>query len=298
MAVMFLFTLLFFKEPARKGTDPLGKKLREMITDLRDPKLSILLLILVGYFTNYVQFFNTMALWITEWVDTSALAALPFIPDAWVSAGQLKAEYLINLNGLTIILLAIWLTNRTAKYGILKTMNTAILILCLAVAALSFTSPASTGGMSLWLLMSLIIVFSMAEVCVNPKSNELMAKIAPPDKVATYQGYMFLSIAGGFFLGGKLVGLYGHFADKTAMYREALIAHGSNIPGIADLNLTQLGLELQKNGVNLAQLDQQLWSHHQPYLYWLICAAIGITSVILLAIYRRAVPKLEQTTRT
>ncbi|MFA6572549.1 MAG: MFS transporter [Patescibacteria group bacterium] len=294
MVVMFFYTLFFFKEPARKGTDPLGKKLREMITDLRDPKLSILLLILVGYFTNYVQFFNTMALWITEWVDTSVLASLPFIPDAWVSAGQLKAEYVINLNGVTIVCLAVWLTSKTANYPILKTMNTAILILCLTVAGLTFTTPLVTGALSLWLLMTLIVIFSMAEICVNPKSNELMANIAPPDKVATYQGYMFLSIAGGFFLGGKLVGLYGHFADKTAMYRDELTRLAGNVPGMNDLNLTQLGIELQKHGVSLIQFDQQLWNAHRPYLYWLICAAIGITSVILLAVYRHFVPKLEE----
>jgi len=298
MVAMFLFTLFFFKEPARKGTDPLGKKLREMVTDLRDPKLSILLLILVGYWTNYVQFFNTMALWITEWVDTSALASLPFIPDAWVSAGQLKPEYLINLNGLTIILLAVWLTNKTSPFPILKTMNTAILILCLAVAGLTFTTPLVTGALALWLLMTLIIVFSMAEICVNPKSNELMAKIAPPAKVATYQGYMFLSVAGGFLLGGKLVGLYGHFAGKTEMYRNELTRLASNVPDIKDLNITQLGIELQKLNVDLTQFDQQLWTTHKPYLYWLICAAIGVISVVLLAIYRRAVPMLEKTKRT
>ncbi|MBU1074721.1 MFS transporter [Patescibacteria group bacterium] len=298
MVVMFFWALFFFKEPQRQGTDPLGKKLREMVTDLRDPKLSILLLILVGYWTNYVQFFNTMSLWITEWADTSALAALPFIPHAWTSAGQLKAEYLINLNGVTIVCLSVWLTSITAKYRILKTMNTAILILCLSVAALAFTSPVATGSLSLWLLMSLIIVFSSAEICVNPKSNELMAKIAPPDKVATYQGYMFLSVAGGFFLGGKLVGLYGHFANKVAMYRNALTGQFSEVPDIETMNLTRLGVELQNRGIDLSQLDQQLWADYKPYLYWLICAGIGITSVILLAIYRRAVPKLEETSRT
>jgi dipeptide/tripeptide permease len=298
MVVMFVYALFFFKEPPRRGTDPLGKKLREMVTDLRDPKLSILLLILVGYWTNYVQFFNTMALWITEWVDTSTLASLPFVPHVWTSAGQLKAEYLINLNGVTIVCLAVWLTSKTAKYSILKTMNTGILILCLTVACLTFTSPVSTGGLSLWLLMSLIVVFSSAEICVNPKSNELMAKIAPPDKVATYQGYMFLSVAGGFFLGGKLVGLYGHFANKTAMYRETLISRFGDVAGADEMGLTRLGVELQNRGVNLDALDQQLWATHKPYLYWLICAAIGLTSVILLAIYRRAVPKLEETKRT
>jgi len=146
--------------------------------------------------------------------------------------------------------------------------------------------------------MSLIIVFSSAEICVNPKSNELMAKIAPPDKVATYQGYMFLSVAGGFFLGGKLVGLYGHFANKVAMYRNALTGQFSEVPDIETMNLTRLGVELQNRGIDLSQLDQQLWADYKPYLYWLICAGIGITSVILLAIYRRAVPKLEETSRT
>lgn len=295
MVAMFFWILFMYREPTRRGGDPLGTKLREMITDLKNPRLAFLLIILVGYWTNYVQFFNTMPLWITEWVDTSVLTKLP-IPHAWISAGQLKAEYLINLNGLTIVLTSVWLTSRTAKTSILKVMNGGTLVLCLAVAGLALTSPMATGALSLWLLCGLIITFSMAEVCVNPKSNELMGRIAPRDKVGTYQGYMFLSVACGFFFGGKLVGLYGHFADKTAMYHKALIERGSTVPDIDTLSLTKAGVELQKMGVDLHQLNQQLWHDYRPYLFWLICASIGITSVILLAVYRHFVPQLEEDT--
>ena len=127
----------------------------------------------------------------------------------------------------------------------------------------------------------------------SPKFTELMGNIAPEDKIGTYQGYGYLSVAGGFFLGGKLSALYGVFADKATMYREELINQfGMNKTALEKLGSFDLGAILQAKGVDLSALDQQLWNTHHPYVIWFIYGVIGVATVLALWFYRRRVPQI------
>ena len=68
-------------------------------------------------------------------------------------------------------------------------------------------------GVTGWIVLLGIIIFSFGEMMASPKSKEYTGKIAPPEKVALYMGYFYWCIALGNLFGGILSGqLYAAFA--------------------------------------------------------------------------------------
>lgn len=76
-------------------------------------------------------------------------------------------------------------------------------------------------GMSGWVVVSAILVFSLGEMMASPRSKEYAGRIAPPEKVGMYMGYFYWCVALGNLFGGLLSGLaYQHYGP-----------HGINQPG-------------------------------------------------------------------
>ena len=70
-------------------------------------------------------------------------------------------------------------------------------------------------GMSGWVVVSAILVFSLGEMMASPRSKEYAGRIAPPEKVGMYMGYFYWCIALGHLFGGLLSGLsYQHFGPN------------------------------------------------------------------------------------
>lgn len=294
MAVMFFWIAFTYVEPEHERGEPLGRKLRTMFSDLRDMRLTSLLVILIGFWGTFLIYFYIMPSWITEWVDTSALAQVSFLKP-WVSDGQLKAEMIVNLNGLAIIFLSVIVSSIVSRFNILKVIQYGIFCISLAIAMFCFASQHSVGNMTFWVLIPMIVFFTLGELMSSPRANELMGRIAPSDKVGTYQGYMFLSVAVGFFLAGKLSALYGTYADKAEMYRKVLAEQFDGNPEILKImGLEKLTPMLADYGVDLSQLNQQLWDTYHPYMVWLIPAIIGMCTFLLLYVYRFFVPSIEK----
>lgn len=293
MAVMFFWTAFTYKEPTIPSGKSLGRKLAEMFTDLRDAKLVSLLIILVGFWTSFISFFYIMPSWLEEWVDTSSLASLSIF-GPWVSHGQVKPEVIVNLNALTLILLSVYISGKVAKLNLLKVINFGTLIMCLSIVGFVFTTREVMGSMALWVLLPAIFTFSIGEIMSSPRSNELMGRIAPKDKIGTYQGYMFLSTAGGFLFAGKLSGLYGQLANKVAMYGDLLKSKFGMTDGMLEgKGVHDLAHMITEQGLDINQVNADLWANHNPYYIWLIPAAISLTTVILLIFYRMAVPNIS-----
>jgi len=297
MVVAFFFTLFFYKEPPKdEGAEekPLLKKLKEMVTDLRDLKLTVLLVIFVGFWSMFMQLFYTLPSWIVEWVDTSVL--VPYIPfESWISDGQLKAEMIINFDAFVIILLNVAIAAIVAKFNILKTITGGIVVSALALAGIGLAAIQIGAGAAIWILLLMIFGFAIGEMMSSPKFTELMGRIAPPGKIGTYQAYGFLSVAGGSYFGGKLSGMYGDFADKTAWYKDLLVTKYEFAKDAIDgKSVFELGKLLKEQGVDLAVLDQHLWDVNKPYNLWLIYGAIGLATVAALLIYRKFVPSIGE----
>ncbi|MCW8925275.1 MAG: MFS transporter [Xanthomonadales bacterium] len=187
----------------------------------------LFLVLMAGFWISFNQIFMTLPEYIRDYVDTSDIIAsftplagwftgiagsLGFDTSNWSRAvlehGQVKPEHLINLNAFGIIcfqVLISFLMRRTSP-------------LTSIIAGVSVTI-ASFGlylvGMSGWIVVSAILVFSVGEMMASPRSKEYAGRIAPPEKVGMYMGYFYWCVALGHLFGGLLSGqAYQHFGPS------------------------------------------------------------------------------------
>ncbi len=177
----------------------------------------VFLLLMAGFWTSFNQIFMTLPEYIRDYVDTSDL--MPIVSglvrvtggdlDTWNRAllenGQVKPEYLINLNAGAIVLFQVLIA-----YLVRKTTPLVSIIAGVTVTIASFL--VYLAGASGWVVVSAILVFSVGEMLASPRSKEYAGRIAPPDKVGMYMGYFYWCVALGNLFGGLLSGVsYGYF---------------------------------------------------------------------------------------
>jgi dipeptide/tripeptide permease len=184
----------------------------------------IFLLLMAGFWTSFNQIFMTLPEYIRDYVDTGDLVqslaplsnwvagtaqSLGLDTSTWSRAllenGQVKPEYLINLNAFGIICFQVLIA-----YLVRKTTPLASIIGGVTVTVFSFAIylVAPTG----WVVVTAILVFSVGEMLASPRSKEYAGRIAPPDKVGMYMGYFYWCVALGNLFGGLLSGVaYQHF---------------------------------------------------------------------------------------
>lgn len=194
---------------------------------LGDWRFALYLLLLAGFWTEFNQIFLTMPLYIRDYVDTTGIqdgvrgffAAIPAIGDSLVQFwnwaltfltkdGQIKPENLVNIDALAIIFGQVAITALIMKW---KPFTTMVIGTLITGVSMLLGIGASVGSIA----VLAIVVFAIGEMMASPKSQEYVARIAPPGKEAMYMGYYFVSIALGNLFGGLLSGqAYGSFANK------------------------------------------------------------------------------------
>jgi len=184
----------------------------------------VFLLLMAGFWTSFNQLFMTLPEYIRDYVDTRDLVVslsplssritdfahgLGLDTANWARAllenGQVKPEYLINLNAFGIICFQVLIS-----YLVRKTTPLASIIGGVVVTVISFAIylAAATG----WVVVMAILVFSVGEMLASPRSKEYAGRIAPPAKVGMYMGYFYWCVALGNLFGGLLSGVaYQHF---------------------------------------------------------------------------------------
>jgi dipeptide/tripeptide permease len=186
----------------------------------------VFLLLMAGFWTSFNQIYMTVPEYIRDYVDTRDVLAglgslagqfgldISSISRALLENGQIKPEYLINLNAAAIILFQV-----VVSYLVRRTSPLASIITGVTVTVVSFLVYliAPTG----WVVVGALAVFSIGEMLASPRSKEYAGRIAPPDKVGMYMGYFYWCVALGNLFGGLLSGvMYQHFGP-----------HGIDRPG-------------------------------------------------------------------
>ena len=180
----------------------------------------IFLFLMAGFWTSFNQIFITLPEYIRDYVDTSDLVGIveTFMgwfgadPATWTRAlldkGQIKPEYLINLNAGAIILFQVlisWLIRKTTP------LTSIIAGVAVTVGSFAFYLVNRSG----WVIVAAIVVFSVGEMLASPRSKEYAGRIAPPEKVGMYMGYFYWCVALGNLFGGLLSGVsYGYFGPN------------------------------------------------------------------------------------
>src|SRR5699024_382378 len=114
IAINLLTLLLFYREEDfKKPKDSIGKALKESILNifeaLKDVRLSILLILMIGFWTMFNQLFNTLPNFIEDWVDSHIISNwinenLPRLGSVFTQNGQVKPEWFTNIDSFMIIL--------------------------------------------------------------------------------------------------------------------------------------------------------------------------------------------------
>jgi len=173
----------------------------------------VFLLLMAGFWTSFNQIFMTVPEYIRDYVDTTDITATLGLGDfswgrAMLDNGQIKPEFLINLNAMGIIFFQVLIS-----YFVRKTRPLTSIIIGVGVTVLSFLIYlVSDQG---WIVVAAVLVFSVGEMLASPRSKEYAGRIAPPEKVGMYMGYFYWCVALGNLFGGLLSGVcYQHYGPS------------------------------------------------------------------------------------
>lgn len=293
-----VIVIFLFKEPERNPSDePLGKSILNILKNVwiavSDLKLLLFLIIIIGFWAMYNQLFYTLPVFIDQWMDTSILYnALynlsPGLAEAiGTSQGTIAPELLTNIDALYIIIFQVAVSAFVMRFKPLSAMMSGILVNAIGLSLTFYTHN------PFYLFLS-ILIFGLGEMASSPKITEYIGKIAPKEKVALYMGASFLPMAGGNFFAGLLSGdVYGSMSDKTTLLRREIETRGLDIPELSD-SFTQN--DLYSRAADLMHMTQKeltnyLWDTYHPGNIWMVFAAIGLGTVILLFLYDRFILK-------
>ena len=299
IAFNFILVTFFYKEPVQKNT--VIFTFREQVKiifgnigkSLSDWRFSLFLLIIAGFWTMFNQFYMTLPVFIDQWVNTRVI--YDFLLQYWpwlaynlgTTEGTIPAEYIMNTDAGSIILLQIIISSIVMRYKPLRAMMAGIIIASIGLG-LSFVT-----HNGIYVVFALVI-FSIGEMASSPKITEYIGRIAPPDKTALYIGCSYIPIAIGYLLAGVVSGnVYQGMSDKITLAQKEVAARGIDLPAIgADFTKNDFfSTAASKMNMNTDQLTQFLWDKYDPSSFWMVVVGIGFAAAFLLLLYDRYVLK-------
>ncbi len=287
--------LIFYKEPGRKenkSENSLGETIlqifRNMGIALSDKKFTLFIIIMIGFWTTYWQIFFTLPVYITQWINTtdvynSSSVLASAIGTKVDGVGLIRPEQIINIAAFTIIFFQVLVSTLVMKIRPVTSIIFGGLIIALGMGQFAFQN------MGLYIILGVVII-AFGEMTSSPRVQEYIGRIAPVDKVALYMGVSYLPMAGGNIIGGFLSGfLYDSMSDKYIYLKQELLSRGyatmetlQNADGAILFKEAMIFLNMNEN-----QLNQLLYSNYQPGNIWLVFAAIGAGTAVLLFLYDR-----------
>lgn len=296
IGINLIFLLIFFKEPYREETqkesigEAISNSFKKIFEALKDTRLTVLLILMVGFWTMFNQLFYTLPNFITDWVDSSSLSNwinsnIPFLSKTLTEGGQVKAEWFTNIDAFMIIFLQIFVS-----YFVTKMRHVSAMIRGFIIAALGIGITFYTNNVMYTIIGT--VIFAIGEMTTNPTFSAFIALISPKGKEALYQGTYFLPVAAGNFLTKLISGnLYQSWSDKLSLLQREMATRGIEMPEIS-VDFTKnsyFALAEQKLNMNHWEMTQMLWDNYNPNRLWYVIVTIGIITILALSIYDKMV---------
>lgn len=236
IGINLLVVLFFFKEPkVERPKESIGKALKDSILNiieaLKDKRLLILLILMIGFWTMFNQLFYTLPNFIEDWVNSSAISAwlnenIPFLGTLMTQDGLVKPEWFSNLDAFMIILLQVFISHFVAKMTHLHAMIRGAIIASIGVGLTFFTH-------NVWFTIIGTMIFAVGEMMSSPTLSSFIALITPKGKEGLYQGTYFLPVAAGNFVTGFIAGdLYQKWSDKLSLLQTELGKRNIPMPDV------------------------------------------------------------------
>jgi dipeptide/tripeptide permease len=317
-----LIILFFFEEPGREkmeesAAEAIKKSVLNIIEALKDAKLTVLLIIMVGFWLMFNQLFYTLPNFIDDWVRTEDF--YQWLHGIWPAFanifknenGGINPEQIVNLDAFFIFIFQIAVSYFILKWKPINAMMTGIFITILGIG-LSFYSD------NPFYTVLGILIFALGEMTSNPKFSDYIAQISPKGKEALYMGTYFLPIAAANYLTTFISGnLYQEKADKLTLLFRYLKEKGIKIvdhttqkwvtyttegiqsvdeqgnilknlkPGIKREEILHQAAE--KLHMSTSELQQVLWDTYHPNQIWWVMAGVGAATFLGLLIYNQTI---------
>lgn len=237
ITINLIVLLLFYKEPkVEKPKDSIGKAIKDSLVGifeaLKDVRLGILLLLMVGFWTMFNQLFNTLPNFIEDWVDSSVLsnwinANMPSgVATLLTDGSQVKAEWFTNIDALMIIIFQVSISFFVTKMRHISAVIRGAIIATLGIA-LSFYFG------TVWFAIIGTMIFSIGEMMSSPTVSSFIALITPKGKEGLYQGTYFLPVAASYWVTSFISGdLYQAWSDKLALTQKEMAKRNFEMPEI------------------------------------------------------------------
>lgn len=267
IGINLLVLLLFFKEPkVERPKESIGKALlgsvMNIIEALKDKRLLILLILMIGFWTMFNQLFYTLPNFIEDWVNSSSISNwlnqnIPFLGKLMTDSGQVKPEWFSNLDAFMIIILQVFISHFVTKMKHLSAMIRGAIIASIGVGLTFYTHN---------VMFTIIgtMIFAVGEMMSSPTLSSFIALITPKGKEGLYQGTYFLPVAAGNFFTGFIAGdLYQKWSDKLSLLKGHLTQKGVEMPEVVskeqfiEQGSTAFGMSITEfeNQLNLKDKD-------------------------------------------
>jgi dipeptide/tripeptide permease len=222
IGVMFLVTLIFYKEPERSFEgETLSKKFRDMGEALSNVKFTAFLVILGLFFwLPFWSFFNICPIYVDKYLDGQRLYEIiksilgsriaGFVSKDYDGVRRVLGESIAN-TGWVIIAFQILISWIFERFRPISSFVSGLVVLSIGFCLLAMAALLSPA----WLFVG-IIFFAFGEMISSPRIQEYITWIAPKEKAGLYMGSNFLATGLGGFLSGIVYtsGIFVHF-EKT-----------------------------------------------------------------------------------
>ncbi len=296
ITINLIIVLLFYKENDReKNSETISEAIKSSLIKIweavKDSRLSVLLVIMVGFWTMFNQLFYTLPTFIEDWINTRALhdsiaQVSPWIASIMSGGGDsVNPEMLVNLDAGSIIIFQL-----IVSYFVLRMRHVSAMINGFIIAAIGIGITFYTGN-GLYTILG-IMIFSIGEMMTNPTFSSFIALISPKGKEALYMGTYFLPIFLGNFLTTFVSGnLYQAWSDKLSLLQTEMSNRGISMPEIAQgfTKNDYYALASEKLGMTENQMTQFIWDNYDPNRIWYVISGIGVITILALFIYDRVV---------
>jgi len=225
ITVMFIITLILYKEPERNIAEvSIKKKIAEIFSTLADGKFAVFLIILGLFFwLPFWAFFNICPAYINNHIDTAQLyLGIENIFGSWFAhllSRQEDGIWLINgeavaHTGYIILVFQVAISRTFEKRAAMPSF-----MFGLVVAAAGFALVGASIFLAPVMAILGIFVFAFGEMITSPRIQEYITWIAPKEKAGLYMGSNFLATCIGALMSGLYTKLFGLFeANQNPEY--------------------------------------------------------------------------------
>ena len=296
IGINLLILLFFYKEKKReKSKESFGEAMVGAVTNIweavKDSRLSVLLVIMIGFWTMFNQLFYTLPTFIEDWVNTRALhdsiaQVSPWLASFMSGGGDsVNPEMLINIDAGAIIVFQLIVSYFVLRMRHVSAMITGFIIASIGIAITFYT------GNGLYTILG-IVIFAIGEMMTNPTFSSFIALISPKGKEALYMGTYFLPVFMGNFLTTFVSGnLYQAWSDKLSLLQTEMANRGLTMPEITKefTKNDYFAAASEKLGMTETDMTQFIWDTYNPNKIWYVIVGIGIVTIIALYVYDKMV---------